>query len=171
MDGNRAHEGGLLSSCFDCGCSLKVWTFFPSDAVTHHLIQTTLFWSYWHLQTAEVFYWLQLNSSKLLLLRRYPFTDEDSFSVHRTMWADRQQQASTTFYQIFFLEPWLQHTPSKRLSLERMIAPISLTTALIIQAKNATQLTLHHCQTTAAKILTDRLVHLMLPVGDIVSAQ
>lgn len=52
-----------------------------------------------------------------------------------------------------------------------MIAAISLTTALIIQPKKATQLALHHGQITAAEILTDRLVHLVLPVGAIVAAQ
>lgn len=43
-----------------------------------------------------------------------------------------------------------------------MIAVISLPTALIIQAKDSIQLAFHHGQPTAAEIMTDLLVPLML---------
>lgn len=45
-----------------------------------------------------------------------------------------------------------------------MITAVPLVTALILQAIDAITQALYHCQTVAAQMLTDRLVHLM-PIG------
>lgn len=73
---------------------------------------------------------------------------------------NRQQQVSPTC-QVFF---WYHDCSTHPVNgwLGRMIAAAPLTTALIIQAKDTAQSALHHCQTPAAEILTDRLVHLLL---------